>query len=48
MDGEENYLLNGQKVMIPFIYKSTDNMMIQMIRQKGYDYSTEEGVLGRL
>ena len=43
MDGEDNYLLNGQKVMIPFIYKSTDNMMIQMIRQKGYDYSTEEG-----
>ena len=43
MDEEENYLLNGQKVMIPFIYKSTDNMMIQMIRQKGYDYSTENG-----
>ena len=43
MDAEGNYLLNGQKVMIPFIYKSTDNMMIQMIRQKGYDYSTEKG-----
>ena len=43
MDSEENYLLNGQKVMIPFIYKSTDNMMIQMIRQKGYDYSTDAG-----
>ena len=43
MDAEGNYLLNGQKVMIPFIYKSTDNMMIQMIRQKGYDYSTEDG-----
>ena len=28
-DGEGNYLVNGQKVMIPFIYKSTDNMMIQ-------------------
>lgn len=42
-DSEENYLLNGQKVMIPFIYKSTDNMMIQMIRQKGYDYSTDAG-----
>ncbi|MBQ2747623.1 MAG: extracellular solute-binding protein, partial [Firmicutes bacterium] len=27
MDAEGNYLLNGQKVMIPFIYKSTDNMM---------------------
>ena len=43
MDSEENYLLNGQKVMIPFIYKSTDNMMIQMLRQKGYDYSNENG-----
>lgn len=43
MDEQGNYLLNGQKVMIPFIYKSTDNMMIQMIRQKGYDYSTENG-----
>ena len=43
MDSEENYLLNGQKVMIPFIYKSTDNMMIQMIRQKGYEYSTDAG-----
>ena len=43
MDVDGNYLLNGQKVMIPFIYKSTDNMMIQMIRQKGYDYSTDAG-----
>ena len=42
-DEEGNYLLNGQKVLIPFIYKSTDNMMIQMLRQKGYDYSTKEG-----
>ena len=37
------YKVNGQKVMIPFIYKSTDNMMIQMLRQKGADYSTENG-----
>ena len=37
------YPLNGQKVMIPFIYKSTDNMMIQMLRQKGAGYSTEAG-----
>lgn len=42
-DGEENFLVNGQKVMIPFIYKSTDNMMIQMLRQKGAGYSTEDG-----
>ena len=37
------YKLNGQKVMIPFIYKSTDNMMIQMLRQKGAGYSTDAG-----
>lgn len=42
-DEEENFLVNGQKVLIPFIYKSTDNMMIQMLRQKEAGYSTEEG-----
>ena len=40
-DSEGTYLLNGQKVMIPFIYKSTDNMMIQMLRQKEAGYSTD-------
>ncbi|MBQ7867201.1 MAG: carbohydrate ABC transporter substrate-binding protein [Clostridia bacterium] len=42
-DADGNYLVNGQKVMIPFIYKSTDNMMIQLLRQKGAGYSTEDG-----
>jgi len=42
-DGEGNYLVNGQKTMIPFIYKSTDNMMIQMLKQKGAGYSTDIG-----
>ena len=37
------YKANGQKVMIPFIYKSTDNMMIQMLKQKAAPYSTEAG-----
>ena len=37
------YVLNGKNVMIPFIYKSTDNMMIQMLRQLGADYSDEKG-----
>ena len=37
------YKVNGQKVMIPFIYKSTDNMMIQSLRQLGGDYSDEYG-----
>ena len=42
-DAEGNYLVNGQKVLIPFIYKSTDNMMIQMLKQKDAGYSTENG-----
>ncbi|MDO4299050.1 MAG: extracellular solute-binding protein [Lachnospiraceae bacterium] len=42
-DEEGNFLINGQKVMIPFIYKSTDNMMIQMLRQKGAGYSDDSG-----
>ena len=42
-DEEENFLVNGQKVLIPFIYKSTDNMMIQMLHQKNAGYSTTEG-----
>lgn len=42
-DAEGNFKINGQKIMIPFIYKSTDNMMIQMLRQKGAGYSTEDG-----
>jgi len=37
------YKLNGQKTMIPFIYKSTDNMMIQYLKQAGAGYSTGEG-----
>ena len=42
-DADGNYLVNGQKVLIPFIYKSTDNMMIQMLRQQGAGYSTQDG-----
>ncbi len=42
-DENGNYLVNGQNVLIPFIYKSTDNMMIQMLRQKGAGYSTDDG-----
>ena len=42
-DAEGNYLVNGQKVMIPFLYKSTDNMMIQLLRQRGAGYSTDAG-----
>lgn len=42
-DADGNYSVNGQSVMIPFIYKSTDNMMIQMLKQKNAGYSTAEG-----
>ncbi len=42
-DSDGTYLLNGQKVMIPFIYKSTDNMMIQMLKQQNAGYSTDDG-----
>lgn len=37
------YTLNNQKVMIPFIYKSTDNYCIQYLKQKGIDYSDATG-----
>lgn len=41
-DAEGNYKVNGQKVLIPFIYKSTDNMMIQMLKQRGAGYSNDK------
>jgi multiple sugar transport system substrate-binding protein len=44
-DGD-TFTVNGQKVMIPFIYKSTDNMMIQMLHQLGADYSDSTGHIG--
>ena len=37
------YAINGQDVMIPFIYKSSDNMMITMLRQLGAGYSDDYG-----
>ena len=42
-DADGMYRINGQKVMIPFIYKSTDNMMIQMLKQRGAGYSDAYG-----
>lgn len=42
-DADGLYKVNGQNVMIPFIYKSTDNMMIQILKQKNADYSTKSG-----
>ncbi len=40
-----SFIVNGQNVLIPFIYKSTDNMMIQMLKQRGAGYSTEDGTI---
>ncbi|MCQ2557623.1 MAG: extracellular solute-binding protein [Oscillospiraceae bacterium] len=42
-NSDGTFKLNGQNVMIPFIYKSTDNMMIQMLRQKNAGYSSAAG-----
>ena len=42
-DENGRYLVNGQPTMIPFIYKSTDNMMIQLLRQMEAGYSTPGG-----
>lgn len=42
-DEDGNFVVNGQSVMIPFIYKSTDNMMITMLKQLDAGYSTAEG-----
>ncbi len=42
-DENGNFTVNGQKIMIPFIYKSTDNMMIQMTEQLGSGYSNTDG-----
>ena len=37
------FRVNGQKALIPFIYKSTDNMMIQALKQMDAGYSTAAG-----
>lgn len=42
-NADGTFAVNGQNVMIPFIYKSTDNMMIQMVKQLGAGYSTSAG-----
>lgn len=44
-NADGTYVVNGQNVLIPFIYKSTDNMMIQMLKQKNAGYSTDDGTI---
>lgn len=42
-NADGTFALNNDEVMIPFIYKSTDNMMIQVLKQQNAGYSTESG-----
>ena len=42
-NADDTFKVNGQKVLIPCLYKSTDNMMIQMLRQQNAGYSTANG-----
>ena len=42
-NADGTFAVNGQQVLLPFLYKSTDNMMIQMLRQKDASYSTPDG-----
>ena len=45
-NSDGTYAVNAQDVMIPFIYKSTDNMMIEYLAEKDAAYSTAEGEIG--
>lgn len=42
-NSDGTYFVNGGNIMIPFIYKSTDNMMIQMTQQLQSGYSDADG-----
>ena len=42
-NADDTFQVNGQKVLIPCLYKSTDNMMIQMLKQQNAGYSTASG-----
>ncbi len=42
-NADGSFKANGQKVLIPFIYKSTDNMMITVLKQKDAGYSRDNG-----
>jgi len=42
-ENDGTFSLNGQKTLIPFMYKSSDNMMIQMLEQLDAGYTTSAG-----
>lgn len=39
------YVLNNDNVLIPFMYKSTDNMMITYLKQANAGYTKEDGTV---
>jgi len=39
------FVLNGQKTLLPFIYKSTDNMMITYLKQSDAPYTKPDGTV---
>lgn len=45
-NADGTYKINGQKTMIPFLYKSTDNMMIQSLKQLDAPFSDAAGHIG--
>ncbi|MBE6036455.1 MAG: extracellular solute-binding protein [Clostridiales bacterium] len=45
-DASGKFKVNGKEVLIPIVYKSTDNMMISMLKQKGAEYSDAAGKIG--
>lgn len=42
-NSDGTYKVSGKNTLIPFIYKSTDNMMIQMLKQLNAGYSNDNG-----
>ena len=42
-NADGSFKANGQSTLIPLMYKSTDNMMISMLKQKDAGYSTDLG-----
>lgn len=42
-DSSGKYIVNNQNILIPIIYKSTDNMLISMLKQKNAGYSDAAG-----
>ncbi len=44
-NADGTYKVNGQSVLIPFIYKSTDNMMITYLAQQNAPYTKPDGTV---